>query len=99
MEERVDVVPVSRPARLLDRGEAAADPGGALEAERPEAGPPEIRLEDEAVVARPEDDAVVRAQSLSATGFILIDLSRNAFVYTVFTSNGWSMPTYSRTRS
>src|SRR5688572_20304704 len=32
MEERVDVVPVTRPARVFDRGEAAADRVAALKA-------------------------------------------------------------------
>jgi hypothetical protein len=62
MEERVDVVPVARPAGVLDRGEAAADRVAALEAQRFQPGAPEIRLKDEAVVPRPQEDAVVRAQ-------------------------------------
>ena len=87
----MDVVPVARPARILDRREAAADLGRALEAEGAQARAPEIRLEDEAVVARPQDDAVVSRQS-ACTGFILIDLSRNSLVYVVFTSYGFSRP-------
>ena len=80
------------PARVFDRGEPAADSPGALEAQRLQAGAAEVRLEDERIVARPQDDAVVGAQSGGLTSVILIDLSRNSFVYVVFTSNGLSMP-------
>jgi len=62
MEERVDVVAVTRPARVFDRGEAAADRVAALKAQRLQPGAPEVDLEDEAVVPRPQEDAVVRAQ-------------------------------------
>jgi len=79
MEERVDVVAVAGPARVFDRGEAAADGFAALEAERLQARPAEIGLEDEAVVPRPQENAVVRLQSVR-TAFILIDLSRKALV-------------------
>ena len=92
MEERVDVVPVARPARVLDGREAAADRAAALEAERLQPRATQVRLEDEAVVPRPKQNAVVRAQS-ARTAFILIDLSRNSFVYVLFTSNGLSTPT------
>jgi len=44
MEERVDVVAVAGPARVFDRGEAAADGFAALEAERLQARPAEIGL-------------------------------------------------------
>lgn len=88
----MEVVLEARPARLFDGGEAAADALGALEAQRLQARAPEIRLEDEAVVPRPQDDAVVVAQSGGLTSVILIDLSRNSFVYVVFTSKGFSMP-------
>ena len=73
------VVPVSRPARILDGGKAASYGRAALEAERPEAGPAEIGLQDEAVVPRPEEYYVVRGQS-ALTAFILTDLSRKALV-------------------
>jgi hypothetical protein len=53
---------------------------GALEAQRPQTGAAEIGLEDKPVVARPQDDGVVDAQSGGLTSVILIDLSRNAFV-------------------
>jgi len=79
MEERVDVVPVARPARMLDGREAAADPRTALEADGLETGAPEVGLQDEAVVPRPQQNAVVRRQS-PFTGIILTDLSRNSFV-------------------
>ena len=72
-------MPVARPARVLDRGEPAADRRAALQAERPQARPAEVGLEDERVVARPQEDAVERAQS-ALTAFILIDLSRNSLV-------------------
>ena len=79
MEERVDVVPVARPARMLDGHEAAAAPRTALEADGLETGAPEVGLEDKAVMPRPQENAVVRLQS-PFTGTILIDLSRKALV-------------------
>ena len=60
VEERVDVVAIAGPARVFHRREAAADRVAALEAQRLEPGAPEISLEDEAVVPRPQEDAVVR---------------------------------------
>ena len=87
----MDVVPVARPARVLDRAETAACDVAALEADRLEARPPEVRLEDEAVVPRPQEDAVVIAQC-GLTAFILIDLSRNSLVYALLMSYGFSMP-------
>jgi hypothetical protein len=92
MEKRVDVVPVARPARVFDRGEAAADRRASLEAQCLQPGAAEVGLQHEAVVPRAEKNAVVRAQSKGLTATILTDLSRNSFVYTVFTSNGLSMP-------
>ena len=80
------------PARIFDRREAPADALGALDAQGLEAGAAEIGLEDEAVVPGPQDDAVVVAQSGGLTSVILIDLSRNALVYVLFTSKGLSMP-------
>ena len=79
VEERVDVVAVAGPARVFERREAAADGVAALEAQRLEPGAPEVSLEDEAVVPRPQEDAVVRLQS-PLMGAILIDLSRKALV-------------------
>ena len=76
---------------MLDGGEAAADRAAALEAKRLQPGAAEVGLQDEAVVPRPQQNAVVRAQS-ARTAFILIDLSRKSFVYVLFTSNGLSMP-------
>ena len=70
---------VAGPARVFERREAAADGVAALEAQRLEAGAPEVSLEDEAVVPRPQEDAVVRLQS-PLMGAILIDLSRKALV-------------------
>ena len=75
----MDVVPVARPARIHDSRKAAADRGAALKAKGLEPSAPEIRLQDEAVVPRAEENAVVRAQSFRIT-FILIDLSRKALV-------------------
>ena len=92
MEERVDVVPVTRPAWIFESGETAADRAASLEAQRLQPGAAEVRLQDEAVVPRAEKNAVVRVQSKGLTGTILIDLSRNSFVYTAFTSKGLSMP-------
>src|SRR2546430_1511810 len=63
VEERVDVVAVAGPARVFERREAAADSVAALEADRLEPGAPEVSLEDEAVVPRPQQNAVVRLQS------------------------------------
>ncbi len=91
MEEGVDVVAVTRPARVFDGGEPAADRLAALEAQRLQPGTPEVGLEDEAVVPRPQEYAVVGQRPLTA--FILIDLSRNSFVYVAFTSKGLSTPT------
>jgi hypothetical protein len=76
----VDVVLEPRPARVFHGREPAADALGALEAQRLQPGAAEVGLEDEAVVPRPQDDAVVRAQSGGLTSVILIDLSRNWFV-------------------
>src|SRR5688572_5878541 len=53
MEKGVDVVAVTGPARVFDRGEAAADRVAALKAQRLQPGAPEVGLEDEAVVPRP----------------------------------------------
>jgi hypothetical protein len=75
----MDVVPEARPARLLDGAEAAADLVAALEANGLQPGAREVRLEDEAVVPRPQEDDVVRVQS-ARIAFILIDLSRKALV-------------------
>lgn len=55
VEERMDVVPVARPARILDRAEAAADAIAALQAEGLEPRPAQVGLEDEAVVPRPQE--------------------------------------------
>ena len=88
----MDVVPEARPARVFDRGEAAADALGALEAQRLETRPPEVGLQDEAVMPRPEDDAVVVAQNGGLISGILIDLFRNSLVYVLFTSKGLSTP-------
>ena len=87
----MDVVAVARPARVFGRGEAAADRAAALEAQRLQAGAAEVGLQDEAVMPRPEENAVVRQCGLTA--FILIDLSRKSFVYVLFTSNALSTPT------
>ena len=80
------------PARVFEGGEAAAGSPGAFDAQRSQARAAEVRLEDERVMTRPQDDAVVGAQSGGLTSVILIDLSRNSLVYVVFTSNGLSMP-------
>jgi hypothetical protein len=80
VKHRVDVVLEPGPARVFGGGKPAADALGALEAQRLQAGAAEIGLEDKPVVARPQDDAVVGAQSGGLTSVILIDLSRNSFV-------------------
>jgi hypothetical protein len=84
----MDVVPEPGPARVFDRREAAADALGPLEAQRLQAGAAEGGLEDEAVMPRPQDDAVVRGYLV-----ILTERSRNSLVYVVLTSKGLSMPT------
>lgn len=71
----MDVVAEAGPARVLDRRQAAADPLGALQAQRLQAGAPEVGLEDEAVMPRPQDDAVVRGYLV-----ILTERSRNSLV-------------------
>ena len=88
----MDVVLEAGPARIFDARQAAADALGALEAQGLETGPPQVGLEDEAVMPRPQDDAVVRDQNGDLISGILIDLFRNSFVYVVFTSNGLSTP-------
>ena len=85
-------MPEAGPARVFDRGETAADSLGALEAQRLEPRPPEVGLQDEAIVACPEDDAVVVAQNGGLISGILIDLLRNSLVYVLFTSKGLSIP-------
>jgi hypothetical protein len=63
----VDVVAVAGPARVFDRRETAADARGPVDTKRFQPGAAEISLEDEAVVSRAEEDAVVPAQwALSA---------------------------------
>jgi hypothetical protein len=80
MEYGMDVVLEAGPARILERREAAADPLGALQAQGLETRPAEVSLQDQAVMPRPQDDAVVRGQNGDLISGILIDLLRNSFV-------------------
>src|SRR5262249_6588729 len=68
MEERVHVVEEAGEAWVLDRRKAASRLVPALEAHGPKARPPEVGLQNEAVVAGAEEDAVVVGAHAPAMG-------------------------------
>ena len=71
LEEGVGVVQEAGVARILERAQAAAGDGAALDRHRLQAGHAEIGLQDHPVVAGAEDDAVVGGGHRGCSALIL----------------------------